>query len=91
FEVPAPKAVLFESDGVTLKALPANAADDDADEAVIRELIGAAENVVNTSFLPVNSYAFVRGVRRSRKVRLPAPRTARPQVQEPATNTGTSG
>lgn len=91
FEVPAPKAVLFESDGVTLRPLPDNAADDDAEETIIRELIGAAQNIINTSFAPVNSYAFVRGTRRPRKVRLPAARAARPQSQEPATNTGTAG
>lgn len=89
-EVPAPQARLFESDGVTLKALPALAADDDTEQAIIRELIDASLNVINTSYLPLNSYTFVRGSRRSRKVSLPQPANARPQVVEPGTGTGTA-
>lgn len=89
-EVPAPQARLFEADGVTLKPLPADAANDTTETAIIRELIAATENVINTSFLPVNSYTFVRGSRRSRKVSLPQPASARPQVVEPGTGTGTA-
>lgn len=91
YEVPAPQARFFESDGVTLIPLPANSADDNADEAIVRELILASQNVINTSFAPVNSYVFVRGSRRTRKQPLPAAKNARPTVTEPASNTGTSG
>lgn len=84
-EVPAPQARLFESDGVTLKPRT-----DATVGGIIGELIDACENVINTSFLPVNSYVFVRGSRRNRKVSLPAAAGARPQVAEPATGTGTA-
>lgn len=84
-EVPGPQARLFESDGVTLKPRT-----DATVGPIIGELIDAIENVVNTSFLPVNSYTFVRGSRRNRKAKLPQPANARPIVEEPATGTGTA-
>lgn len=87
-DVPAPDARFFESDGVTLKPRT-----DATDGTVIGELIDASLNVINTSFLPVNTFAFVRGVRRQRKMRLPAGQRPRPAVSEPAaapeTNPGT--
>jgi len=89
-EVPAPKATVFAADGVTLRDLPADSANDDADEEIIRELIDATENVINTSFLPVNSYAFQRGYRSSRKTKLPRPTGGKPIVAEPGANTGTA-
>lgn len=84
-EIPAPQARLFESDGVTLKQRT-----DATVGAIVGELIDAIENVINTSFLPLNSYTFVRGSRRNRKVSLPQPANARPIVSEPATGTGTA-
>lgn len=78
-DIPAPDARLFEADGVTLKPRT-----DATDGAVIGELIDAIENVINTSFLPVNSFSFVRGVRRQRKIRLAAGQKPKPTVSEPA-------
>lgn len=72
-EVPAPDATLFESDGVSLKPRT-----DATVGAIIGELIDAHENVINTSFLPLNSYAFVRGVRRQRKYKLPSGQREKP-------------
>jgi len=89
-EVPAPQEQIFAADGVTMRQLPADAADDDTFEAKVRELIAASENVINTSFSPVNSYVFQRGYRTSRKTDLPRPSGAVPNVIEPATNTGTA-
>jgi hypothetical protein len=89
YEVPAPQAVIFEADGVTLRPLPTDSANDDAVEEAIRELIAASENIINTSFAPVNSYTFISGSRRPRKTDLPRPAGGRPQTVVPPANTGT--
>ena len=73
---------------MTLRDLPADSANDDAVEAIIRELIDSALNVINTSFLPVNSYVYQRGYRTNRKTKLPRPSGAKPNVEEPGATTG---
>lgn len=84
-DVPAPDVRFFETDTVTLKSRT-----DATDGAVIGELIDACENVINTSFLPVNSFSFVRGVRRQRKLKLAQGVKPRPVAAEPAAAPGTN-
>lgn len=78
-DIPAPDARFFETDGITLKPRT-----DAADGSEIGELIDAAENVINTSYLPLNSFSFVRGVRRHRKIRLGSGQRPKPTVSEPS-------
>ena len=79
-DIPAPDAALFESDGVTLKP-----ATDAAVGTLIDEFITQAENAINSTWVPNNSFAFVRGVRRSRKTKLANGQGALPgTIQEPA-------
>lgn len=77
FDIPAPDAALFETDGVTLKPRT---------DATVGTLIGAAidaaETVINTSWTPHNSFAFVRGIRRSRKVKLSGGQGEKPAIAE---------
>lgn len=70
-EVPAPDATLFETDGVTLKPRT-----DATVGAIIGELIDATENVINTSFAPLNTFTYEYGVRKTRKVSRSAAQTS---------------
>ena len=76
-DIPAPDAMLFEQDGVTLKSRT---------DATVGTLVGTAidalETAINSTFVPDNSYQFVRGVRRTRKITLPNGQQAVPQVVE---------
>jgi len=76
-DIPAPDASLFEADGVTLKPRT---------DATVGTLIGAAidaaEAAINSTWVPANSFAFVRGIRRSRKVKLPTGTVATPTIIE---------
>jgi len=76
-DIPAPDASLFEADGITLKPRT---------DATVGTLIGnaidTAETAINTTWIPNNSFAFVRGTRRSRKVSLPTAPRAVPTVIE---------
>ena len=76
-DIPAPDASLFESDGVSLKPVT-----DATVGTLIQDFITAAESAINSTWVPNNSYAFVRGVRRSRKVKLAGGQGALPQVAE---------
>jgi len=76
-DIPAPDATLFAGDGVTLL--------DRTDATVgtlIGDLIDAAEQVINSTYAPANSFEYVRGVLRTRKVKLPTGMLAVPTVQE---------
>lgn len=85
-DIPAPDARLFESDGVTLKPRT-----DATVGGVIDALLTAITVVLNASFAPANTYAFVRGVRRSRKVKLPQGSKPIPSVSEPTGNSAQPG
>jgi hypothetical protein len=85
-DIPAPEATLFAADGFTLR---------DRTDATVGTLIGAAidaiETVLNTSYLPNNSYAYVRGVLRSRKFASPKAPGAKPTVLEGSGDTAGPG
>jgi len=76
-DVPAPDAMLFEQDGVSLKPRT-----DATVGTLIGDAIDALELAINTTWSPANSFQFVRGVRRTRKVSLPGGQQALPQVIE---------
>ena len=73
FEIPNPDASLFEADGVTL----------DPTNPLVSDMIGDAETLINNSFDPANSFAYVRGILRPRRVNIPRGAKQRPTVVEP--------
>ena len=76
-DVPAPDATLFAPDGFTLL---------DRTDANVGTLIGRAidaiEDVLNSSYIPANSFEFMRGMLRSRKFASPTAPSAKPTVAE---------
>jgi hypothetical protein len=73
FEIPNPDVSMFQADRVTLDPVQAQAA----------ALISAAETLINNSYDPANSFAFVRGLARPRKVNIPSGQKERPAIAEP--------
>lgn len=73
FEVPNPDLSMFETDGVTL----------DPTQPQALGIINSATTLINNSFDPANSFAYVRGIARPRKVDVPRGRRVRPTIAEP--------
>lgn len=72
-EIPNPDVSIFLSDGVTL----------DTTNALVIDLIAETEELLNNSFDPANSYAYVRGVFRQRRIKAPKGGAFRPTIAEP--------
>lgn len=73
FDIPNPDESLFGTDGVTL----------DPTNAQVIAMVGAAETLINNSFDPANSFAYRRGVLRTRKVSIPKGSKVQPTIVEP--------
>lgn len=85
-EIPNPDLSLFESDGVTLKAPLAVVDGGDAVTEDIKSATDAFASLVNGSFTPANTFAFVRGYAVSRKIKVQSAAQTRPSIVEPGLN-----
>lgn len=79
FEFPNPDLALFEADRVTL-VRPVAAGT--PGQVLVNAIAVAAQDLINNSFDPVNSYVWVSGALAFRKVKRTKPRTM-PSISEP--------